>query len=199
MEATKTPLSTTMIVEEELKRINAPHLRREMRRLADAVMTLGIVEIAAGLCAIALPFITSAFFPVLLGAVLLIGGITHIVNAVVHASLGRMILGSVYVLAGALAIAHPILGLSFLTLLLGIYLLATGFTRLFMADAAGWDIAGGIAGILLGGMVLAGWPGTSLFTLGLIIGINLLFGGSATLSVGARLRRPFMMPQTSIR
>jgi len=52
----------------------------------------------------------------------------------------------------------------------------------------GWLLASGVADLALAGIIIAGWPGTAAWTLGLLVGVNLLTTGWAVVMValGAR-------------
>ncbi|MDB6047107.1 MAG: hypothetical protein JWM63_5658, partial [Gammaproteobacteria bacterium] len=52
----------------------------------------------------------------------------------------------------------------------------------------GWLVAAGFASILVGVILLLGWPGTALWATGLLLGVNLIFGGitNTTLALAAR-------------
>lgn len=179
----------SVIVEEELRRINAPQLRQEVRGLSAAMIAMGVLEIIAGVLAIGAPFFAGAFFVLLLGTAVLVSGVIQIIHGLSHNSTGRFVLGLISSAAGALVLAHPIFGLTFLTLALGIYLIASGIARLSVAGRSGWQIFSGILGIVLGALVLAGWPSTSAVIIGLFIGVNILVGGISAITMGSRLRR----------
>jgi uncharacterized membrane protein HdeD (DUF308 family) len=46
-------------------------------------------------------------------------------------------------------------------------------------DQWGWMLASGIADLILAGIIIAGWPGTATWALGLIVGVNLITSGAA--------------------
>jgi uncharacterized membrane protein HdeD (DUF308 family) len=115
--------------------------------------------------------------------------VVQIISSVTRRSWSRFFLGLISLVAGALIIAHPLFNLAFLTLLLGAYFIGSGIARLFESRESSWMVASGILGILLGIIVLAGWPGTSAFTIGLLVGINVLAGGIATTVFGTKLQQ----------
>ena len=47
----------------------------------------------------------------------------------------------------------------------------------------GWLFAGGVAGIVLGVMLLVGWPVTAIWGIGVLLGINLIFTGAMNCSL----------------
>jgi uncharacterized membrane protein HdeD (DUF308 family) len=53
----------------------------------------------------------------------------------------------------------------------------------------GWALASAVASIVLGLIVFSGWPGTALWVLGLMVGIDLLFYGWALLGLRAAVNR----------
>ena len=181
--------NTAAIVEEELRRINAPVVKDRLRNFATAMIALGVVEIIAGLLAISLPFFAGTLFTVFLGVSLAVAGIVQIVHSIGQRAWGRLVLGILAAAAGVIVVANPVASLAFLTLLAGIYLIASGIVRLAVSGGSGWDVFGGILGIVLGILILAGWPGTSLFTIGVFIGAYILVSGITSISIASRLRR----------
>jgi uncharacterized membrane protein HdeD (DUF308 family) len=47
---------------------------------------------------------------------------------------------------------------------------------------------GGVMDLVLGGIILAGLPGTLAWALGLLVGIDLLFGGTALIAMALQAR-----------
>jgi len=52
-----------------------------------------------------------------------------------------------------------------------------------------WVAVSGVITTLLGAMILAKWPVSSLFTLGIFLGMDLLFAGASWIGVGLALRK----------
>jgi len=52
----------------------------------------------------------------------------------------------------------------------------------------GWMLASGIIDLILAAIILAGLPGTAAWALGLLVGINMLFGGSALIGMALHAR-----------
>jgi uncharacterized membrane protein HdeD (DUF308 family) len=91
---------------------------------------------------------------------------------------------------------NPFAAATILTLFLGIALIAGGIVRMFLAwnmrEAGkpwGWVVFSGIISILLGAMIIAHWPYSSFYVLGIFLGIDLIFIGSSWFSIGLALRR----------
>jgi len=88
-----------------------------------------------------------------------------------------------YVLAGFSIMADPLAASTLFTLLLAGALVGIGVMRLIMAfQLRGaknwfWPLIGGIAAIFLGVMILARWPVSGLWVIGLFVAIEMIFGG----------------------
>ena len=52
----------------------------------------------------------------------------------------------------------------------------------------GWMLASGILDIVLGVLLILGLPGTALWAIGLLLGLNLLFGGWALILMALHAR-----------
>jgi len=88
-----------------------------------------------------------------------------------------------YVLAGISVMADPLAASTLFTLLLAGALVGIGVMRLIIAfQLRGvknwfWPLIGGIAAIFLGVMILARWPVSGLWVIGLFVAIEMIFGG----------------------
>ena len=51
-------------------------------------------------------------------------------------------------------------------------------------------LVSGIIDLILAAIILAGLPGTAAWALGLLVGINMLFGGSAMIAMALHARTP---------
>lgn len=105
------------------------------------------------------------------------------------------LLGALYVFAGFVCIQNPFEAATLLTLMLGIALVVGGLLRVFLAMQMkqgtpwGWVALSGIVSFLLGVVIVAKWPVSSAYALGIFLGVDLLFMGSSWISVGLALRR----------
>ncbi len=155
----------------------------------------GILLVLLGLFAILLPAVASLAATVFFGWLLLLSGLIGLVATIRarHApgfgwSLVSAIVG---IVAGALLLVWPLQGTLSLTSVLIAFLLVEGAVSIFYAlehrtalsGRWGWMLASGIVDVVLGVILLAGLPGTALWALGLLIGINMLFGGWALIAM----------------
>jgi uncharacterized membrane protein HdeD (DUF308 family) len=93
-------------------------------------------------------------------------------------------------------LARPIQGTLTLTIVVGAYFLAEGVTSIMYAlehrkelsRRWGWMVAAGIMDIIVAGIIVAGLPGSALWAIGLLVGINLLFGGASLIAMALAAR-----------
>lgn len=162
------------------------------------LLALGILEIIAGGVAIAIPVIASLAAVAVFGAALIIAAISQLVHALQLRERRRSALyvlsGVLYVVAGVLVIAYPIGGALALAVSIAVLLIVSGGLRAIFAMAVrpvpgwGWLFAGGIAGIVLGVMLLVAWPVAALWGIGVLLGINLIFSGAMNCSLALSSR-----------
>jgi len=106
-----------------------------------------------------------------------------------------LILGVLYVFAGLVAFANPLLTAVFLTLFLGAALVVSGIVRVILAFSMKegtpwiWTIVSGLITLLVGLIILVRWPFSSLFVLGLFLGIDLVIAGATWIGVGLGLKQ----------
>ncbi len=155
----------------------------------------GILLVLLGLLAILAPQIASLAATVFFGWILLLSGVLGLISTLRarHApgfvwSLISALLG---IAAGIILLGWPVQGMFSLTAVLIAFLLIEGVVSILFAlehrrglsGRWGWMLASGVLDIVLGGILLAGLPGTALWALGLLIGINMIFGGWALIGM----------------
>ena len=160
----------------------------------------GIVLVVLGLLALFAPAIASVAATVLFGWVLLLSGVLGLVTtfrARQAPGFGWSLLSAIIgTAAGVLLLGWPLLGTLSLTAVLIAFLLAEGAVSIMYAlehrnalsGRWGWMLASGIIDIVLGVVLFLGLPGTALWALGLLLGINLIFGGWALIFMALHAR-----------
>jgi len=160
----------------------------------------GILLLLLGFVAIAVPPLATFAVEILIGWLLLASGIIGMITTFRMRSapgFGWSLLSAVVgVIAGLVLLAWPVSGAVSLTLVLTVFLLLEGFASIMMAlehrhgFAARWAmlLLSGIVDIILAGIILAGLPGTAAWAIGLLVGINLVFGGTALISMALHAR-----------
>ena len=160
----------------------------------------GIVLVILGILAVLAPVVASLAATVFFGWILLLSGIMGLVTTfrARHApgfwwSLVSALLG---IVAGGLLLVWPLQGTLSLTAVLIAFLLIEGGVSIMYAlehrtglsGRWGWMLASGILDLVLGVLLLLGLPGTALWALGLLLGLNLLFGGWALIVMALHAR-----------
>ncbi|SHJ15752.1 HdeD family acid-resistance protein [Wenxinia saemankumensis] len=154
---------------------------------------LGWALIAIGVLAVLFPLVSSIAVKVLVGWLLVLSGAAVLYHAFQSRSWGSALWSG---LVGVLQIAAGIFlvvtldGLIGLTLLMAILFAAQGALEIALwaqnhgtAPASRWMLVSGAASILLGLLLLLGLPGTALWALGLMLGLNLITSGVAFLAL----------------
>lgn len=159
---------------------------------------LGIVFLVLGVLAILVPFIASLVTAIVLGWLLVLGGFVQGYHAIQNRrwanSTWALLGAALSVIAGLLIVAFPVTGTLSLTLILAAYFFAQGVLNTIRAiqhremSFWGWLLFDGLLSVALGILILAGWPSTAVWALGLLVGIQLVIGGSSMLLIGLGAR-----------
>ena len=162
------------------------------------LLAFGVLQVVLGIAA--LVFVVEATIATVQinGIIMCIAGGMEMIVGLNSRAWSRFFLwigaGLLYLAAGAFAIANPILASSALTLILGAVLSAAGIMRLVLAfhmpagAARTTAFVSAAIALLLGVAIMAGWPANSLFILGSLLGIDLLFYGVGTVGLALRLK-----------
>ena len=162
-----------------------------------AITAFGVLLVVLGVAALFFSLIATIATVTLNGFLFLIAGGAEIGIGMHSREWGRFFLwvvgGLVYIAAGVLCIVNPVLASVALTLLLGAGLIAAGVVRAFLATQLPPDhpralifLAAGIT-ILLGLIIVSHWPLDSIYVLGTLLGVDLLFHGVGWVSFGMGL------------
>jgi uncharacterized membrane protein HdeD (DUF308 family) len=174
--------------------------RRSLHEHWRAFLVEGIILAILGLAAIALPPIAGIAVTVVLGWLFLIGGIVGLIATFNQKNAPgfwwALISAAVSVLAGGILLANPAAGVATLTYVLIAFFLIDGILIVILAfehrrELVGrweWMLLGGVMDLVLAGIIIAGLPGTLAWALGLLVGIDLLFGGAALIAMALSAR-----------
>lgn len=160
---------------------------------------LGIVMLVLGGFALAHVFAATIASVIFIGALMAAGGVGQLLHAwrikQVHGFLFWSVSGLLYLGAGLFAVFYPVQGATMLTLLFGAMLIAVGALRSWLwfhnRGQRGWGWLGvsGVLTLLVGILIAANWPGNSVWLLGLLLALDLLFQGWSALLLGLVLRK----------
>jgi uncharacterized membrane protein HdeD (DUF308 family) len=169
-----------------------------LRAKSGWITALGVVYIIAGLIALGSVVAATVASVFVVGIMMVIAGIAEVINAFQIKTWGKFILwlllGALYIVAGFLAFDNPLLAAAVLTLFLGFALIASGIMRAVLAFSMQrtmpwiWVLLSGIITFLLGVIIVAHWPVSSLYILGLFLGIDLIIAGTGWVAIGLGLR-----------
>ncbi len=160
----------------------------------------GILLAVLGIAALILPPLASLAIAIFLGWMFLISGIGGlIVTYWARNTPGfwwSLISAALAVLAGGLLLARPVQAVLTLTIVLGAYFLAEGVTTIMYAlehrrELTGrwsWLLISGLVDIAISFMVITGLPSSAEWAIGVLVGINLLFGGSTLIGMALAAR-----------
>lgn len=172
----------------------------ELKKNWGWLLALGIVSIVLGTLGFYMTFAFTLTSVLFFGVLLLVGGVFQLVHAITcqgwKSILWHVLIALLYVAAGIDIIVDPIRASSVLTLILAGILIAVGVSRIVMslqlrAAVSGWywSLLSGLISILLGGMIVAQWPASGLWVIGLFVAIELVFSGWSTIFVALAARK----------
>jgi uncharacterized membrane protein HdeD (DUF308 family) len=161
----------------------------------------GIILLLLGIAAIVVPPLATLAFTFFLGWLFLISGIAGLITTFWMRndpgfwwSLLSALLG---IVAGIVLLIAPASGILSLTLILIAFFVIEGVVSIMYAfdhrnDLPGgwvWMLISGVIDLILAAMIFAGLPGTAAWAIGLLVGINMLFGGVALIVMALQARR----------
>ena len=162
------------------------------------IVALGIVYLVAGVIALGSVFAATVASVLVVGIMMMIAGVAEVINAFQVKTWGRfffwLILGILYIVAGFVAWDNPLLTAVWLTLFLGAALVASGIVRIFLGfnmqhgSPWMWVVVSGLITLVLGLIILAHWPFSAVYTLGIFLGVDLVFAGASWIGLGMGLR-----------
>jgi len=154
----------------------------------------GGVMVVLGIAAIVAPVAATVAVDYYIGALFVISGIVGLVAMFsvhnVAAFFWALLTAALSLVVGVLLLWRPVEGAASLTIVLTAFLIAEGIFqtagsfsyRDVLPGAWGWMLASGIADLLLAAVIVLSWPVSAVWTLGLIVGINLITSGWALIS-----------------
>ena len=159
---------------------------------------MGLLTAAVGVVMITYPLVTAAASMVFVGSALIIAAVAQIVFAFSSQTAGsfllKVLLGILYGIAGVSLVAFPGIGVVTLTAMLGAMLIAEAVLEVVIAfslpSAAGRGgfLMNALFSLLLGVMILAQWPSSSIWAIGTLVGAAVLFNGVTRAMISGSIR-----------
>jgi uncharacterized membrane protein HdeD (DUF308 family) len=163
-------------------------------------LTEGIILLVLGILAIIVPPLASLAVTILIGWLFLISGVAGLVMTIMarHAPgfWWSLLSAVIAIIAGGLLLWSPVTGVLSLTFVLIAFFLIDGILSIILAiehrrqlsGRWGWILVSGILDLVIAGIIFAGLPGTAAWAIGLLVGIDLVFGGVALIMVALAAR-----------
>jgi len=171
----------------------------EIKSRAGWGIFLGIITAVLGLLLLAYPLATAAITTVVLGCVLAVVGVIDVVLALGSHTAGsfflRLLLGIGYGMAGILMVMFPLWGVAVLTVVVGTMLFFEAASAAMLAFQTrphpgwGWLLFDAAITALLGFLILAHWPQSSIWAIGTLVGVAVLMRGITRVALSLGLRR----------
>jgi uncharacterized membrane protein HdeD (DUF308 family) len=162
-----------------------------------AALILGIVLVLLGTFAFVCTYTAAMLTVLYLGVVLLVASGVQLVEGILGRGVGNfflhLLVAVLYFIAGVFLIEHPGRSVAGLTLVIAAVLFVEGVLRIAVALAErrhgwGWVLLNGVISLVLGIMIWRQWPESSLWVIGLFVGIDLLFNGWSLIMLALALR-----------
>ena len=188
-----------MSLQEDISKLQSK-VRAAAREHWKAFLIEGILLAILGLAAIIVPPLASLAVTIFLGWMFLVTGVAGLVVSFwARAMPGfwwSLISAALAVLAGGILLARPMQGVLTLTIVVGAYFLAEGvFTIMYalehrreLSGRWSWLLVAGLMDLLIAFFIIAGLPGSAEWAIGLLVGINLLFGGATLIGMALAAR-----------
>jgi uncharacterized membrane protein HdeD (DUF308 family) len=158
----------------------------------------GILLIVFGMVAIGSPALAALAVNALIAWLIVLSGVVHIVLAFQSHGAGsviwKLLVGVAYVAFGGYLLTHPLMGVASLTLLLASLFLIEGilniilFFKMRAVQGSSWVLFDGVITLLLGLMIYIQWPSSSVWAIGILVGVSMIMSGVSRvmLSLAAR-------------
>jgi uncharacterized membrane protein HdeD (DUF308 family) len=159
----------------------------------------GVLLVVFGVLAIGSPFLAAVAVNVMIAWLIILAGIVHLILAF-HAHragrlLWKLLVGLAYVFIGGYLLLHPVLGVASLTLVLASLFLIEGildvilFFQMRSMRGSSWVLVDGIFTLLLGLLIYLQWPSSSVWAIGLLVGVSMILSGVARVMLSLTVRK----------
>jgi uncharacterized membrane protein HdeD (DUF308 family) len=178
--------------------VNAHDVTDEVKKQAGWEMFMGLLTAAVGVFLVVYPLVTATLTTVVLGWCFVLVAIAEFVSALHSASAAaffqKVALCVLFSVSGLALAFFPLTGVAALTGFLGGLLVlqaglqtATAF-QLQPAEGRGWLLFNAFTSLLLGILILAGWPKSSVWAIGTLVGVSVTMGGITRFVIASRIR-----------
>ena len=160
----------------------------------------GIALVVLGVIAILIPPIATLAVTIVLGWLFLVSGVIGLFTTFwMRQAPGfwwSLISAVLAVVVGGLLLTRPVSGALSLTIVVVVFFVIEGVASIMFAldhkrelsGRWGWMLMSGIIDLALAALVFTGLPSTAAWAIGLLVGINMVFGGSALIAMALHAR-----------
>jgi uncharacterized membrane protein HdeD (DUF308 family) len=177
-----------------------------VQKHSTAFIVEGIILVILGMLAILVPLFATITVTIILGWIFLASGIMGLITTF----RGRqapgfwwsLVSALIAIAVGLILLAEPITGAVSLTWVLIVFFVVEGVATIMYAlehrrELSGrweWMLVSGIIDLVLAGIIFAGLPGAAAWALGLLVGVNMVFGGVALVAIALHARSAARAP-----
>jgi len=178
--------------------IDVIQVTQEMIRNWGWFLAFGIVLMVLGIAAVVRSVTATMASMVFFGWLMVFASIVDLVSAFMVGKWAgfflHLLLAILFGVTGVLFLKNPAISAEVATLVMSMFFLIAGMYELVVAlwthlPGFGWQVANGVVTLILGIFLMAQWPISGLYAIGLFVGISLMFYGGAWISMALGLRK----------
>ncbi|MCA1960165.1 MAG: HdeD family acid-resistance protein [Desulfomonile sp.] len=168
------------------------------------ILVLGILFLVLGFVGLGSLFALTLASAFVFGILIIVGGVAQFLQALKckewKSVAFHVLIAILYVIGGVFVIQDPLAASVFLTWVLAAVLIGAGVLRIIMAfqmkSSGSWGVPllGGIISVILGGIILAQWPLSGLFVIGLFVAVELIVSGWTYIFMAFAARKAQVIP-----
>lgn len=172
------------------------------------ILVLGIFFLVLGFLGLGSLFALTLASAFVFGILIIVGGVAQFLHALKckgwKSVAFHVLIAVLYVVGGVFVLQDPLAASVILTWVLAAVLVCVGTLRIIMAfqmkSSGSWvvPLLGGIISIVLGGIILAQWPLSGLFVIGLFVAIELIVNGWSYIFIALAARRGPVVAQSPV-
>jgi len=161
-------------------------------------LAFGIVLLLLGIAAVSRSFGATVASMMFFGWLLVFASVAEFVTAFMvgkWAGFFLHLLAAIFFgITGVLMLARPVISAEAVTLMMSIFFLVAGLYQLVASmwthfPGWGWHAANGAIATIMGALIMAQWPVSGLWVIGLFVGIDLIVYGSAWIAMALNLHK----------
>lgn len=146
---------------------------------------LAALELVLGFILLSFPFLLGLSAVWVAGVVLAVAGVVRLVQSIIRRAdrWWNLLAAFLYLLVGVFTVLMPALSMEWWTLLIGAAIFTAGIMRMGVAimlwstPGRFWRIFNALVSLVLGVMIIWGWPESSMWLIGTLIAVEMIFSG----------------------